>query len=245
MSMNRVALVTGAASNIGLSVARDLARDHRVIVADVVDCAALAAELGNGAVFVEGDVSDPGDCARWIKQAESMGGLNALVHSAGITRETVPAGQIRLADWHDVLRVNLTGSFVLLQRAMEILARTDPASVVLLSSRAGQVGASAHGPRPAATKPHYASSKAGVIALMKAFALELAPHGVRVNCVAPGPIEGSMIPKEKWPEIAKHVPLGRLGRAEEVAFAVRFLISDGAAFITGHTLNVNGGTYMQ
>jgi NAD(P)-dependent dehydrogenase (short-subunit alcohol dehydrogenase family) len=87
-------------------VARDLARDHRVIVADVVDCAALAAELGNGAVFVEGDVSDPGDCARWIEQAESMGGLNVLVHSAGITREAVPAGQIRLADWHDVLRVS-------------------------------------------------------------------------------------------------------------------------------------------
>lgn len=243
--MTRVALVTGAASNIGLSVARDLARDHRVILADVANCDALASELGNGAVFLRGDVSSPEDCRRWIEQAGLMGGLNVLVHSAGITRPTVPAGQISLSDWHDVLRVNLTGSFVLLQAAMELLASTAPASVVLLSSRAGQVGASAHGPRPAATKPHYVSSKAGVIALTKAFALELAPRGVRVNCVAPGPIEGSMIPREKWPEIARHVPLGRLGRPEEVACAVRFLVSDGAAFITGHTLNVNGGTFMQ
>jgi NAD(P)-dependent dehydrogenase (short-subunit alcohol dehydrogenase family) len=245
MTNCRVALVTGAASNIGLSVARDLAQDHRVILADIADARELASSLGNGAIAMRGDVSNADDCRRWVAQAQQMGGLNALVHSAAITRATVPAGQIKLSDWDDVVRVNLTGTFTLLQAAMSLLANTRPASVVLLSSRAGQVGASAHGPHPVATKPHYVSTKAGVIALAKAFALELAPHGVRVNCVAPGPIEGSMIPKEKWPEITKQVPLGRLGRADEVAFAVRFLLSDGAGFITGHTLNINGGTYMQ
>ncbi len=245
MPDQRVALVTGAASNIGLAVARDLARDHRVILADIADTASICASIGNGAVPMQGDVSSEADCRRWVERAEALGGLHVLVNSAGITRETVPARQIRLQDWDDIVRVNLRGTFVLLQSAMELLAQSRPASVVLLSSRAGQVGASAHGVNPGATKPHYVSTKAGVIALMKSFALELAPHGVRVNSVAPGPIEGAMIPKAKWPEIARHVPLGRLGRPEEVAHAVRFLVSDQAGFITGHTLNVNGGTFMQ
>ena len=241
----RIALITGAASNIGLAIARNLARDHVVILADIVDTTALAKSIGEGAVAMKGDVSSVVDCTRWVERAAQLGGLNVLVNSAGITRETVPAGEIRLEDWDDIVRVNLRGTFVLLQAAMQLLTRTKPASVVLLSSRAGQVGAAAHGVNPRATKPHYVSTKAGVIALMKSFALELAPLGVRVNSIAPGPIEGPMIPKAKWPEIARHVPLGRLGRAEEIAHAVRFLVSDDAGFITGHTLNINGGTFMQ
>lgn len=94
-------------------------------------------------------------------------------------------------------------------------------------------------------EPPAISSKAGVIAITKSFAMELAPKGVRVNCVAPGPIEGSMIPREKWDAIANVVPLGRLGRPEDVASAIRFLATGTSAFITGHTLNVNGGTFMQ
>jgi 3-oxoacyl-[acyl-carrier protein] reductase len=241
----KVALVTGAASNIGKATAEDLARDHLVVLADLVDTSDLAREIGNGAISVSGDVSNGEDCRRWVETARRVGGLHVLAHAAGITRETVPSGQIKLCDWEDVIRVNLTGSFLLLQAAMELLAESAPSSVVLVSSRAGQVGASAHGINPQATKPHYVSSKAGVIAMTKSFAMELAPRGVRVNCVAPGPIEGSMIPREKWDTIARAVPLGRLGRADEVASAIRFLASDAAAFITGHTLNVNGGTFMQ
>lgn len=241
----KVALVTGAANNIGKATARDLARDHLVILADIVDTGPLAAEIGNGAIAVTGDVSNIDDCRRWIDTARQAGGLHVIAHSAGITRETVPAAQIKLNDWEDVVRVNLTGSFVLLQAAMKLLTESAPASVVLVSSRAGQVGASAHGVNPAATKPHYVASKAGVIAITKSFAMELAPKGVRVNCVAPGPIEGSMIPREKWDTIAKVVPLGRLGRPEDVASAIRFLSTDASRFITGHTLNVNGGTFMQ
>tara|TARA_R110000751_G_scaffold107645_8_gene204069 strand:- start:162516 stop:163253 length:738 start_codon:yes stop_codon:yes gene_type:complete len=245
MSGLKIALVTGAASNIGKATAEDLGRDHRVILADIADTSALAAQIGNGAISVSGDVSKADDCQRWIETAKQAGGLHALIHAAGITRETVPAGKVKLSDWEDIIRINLTGSFILMQAAMELLAATADSSAVLLSSRAGQVGASAHGVNPQATKPHYVSSKAGVIALTKAFAMELAPRGVRVNCVAPGPIEGPMIPREKWGAIAKMVPLGRLGRPTEIAAAIRFLSSDAASFITGHTLNINGGTFME
>lgn len=245
MSGDKIALVTGAASNIGKATAEDLGRDHTVILADVVDTTELAERIGNGAISVRGDVSNAEDCRRWIDTARQAGGLHVMAHAAGITRETVPAGEIKLSDWEDVIRVNLTGSFLLMQAAMDLLVDTAPSSVVLISSRAGQVGASAHGVNPVATKPHYVSSKAGVIAMTKSFAMELAPKGVRVNCVAPGPIEGPMIPREKWDALSKVVPLGRLGRPEDVAAAIRFLAGDQAAFITGHTLNVNGGTYMQ
>ena len=94
----RIALITGAASNIGLAIARNLARDHVVILADIVDTTALAKSIGEGAVAMKGDVSSVVDCTRWVERAAQLGGLNVLVNSAGITRETVPAGEIRLED---------------------------------------------------------------------------------------------------------------------------------------------------
>lgn len=99
-------------------------------------------------------------------------------------------------------------------------------------------------PTPSGTKAHYCASKAGVNSLIKSFAIELAPYGVRVNGVAPGSIEGTMIPREQWAALAERIPLGRLGRPEEVADAVWFLCSPQASYITGHLLDVNGGTLM-
>jgi 3-oxoacyl-[acyl-carrier protein] reductase len=94
------------------------------------------------------------------------------------------------------------------------------------------------------TKAHYAASKAALLSLVKSLAIELAPDGVRVNAVVPGSIEGRMIPRERWPELAARIPLGRLGTPDEVAAAAQWLCSDAARYVTGHALDVNGGTWM-
>lgn len=109
---------------------------------------------------------------------------------------------------------------------------------------AAKTGFAALGSNGAKTKAHYCASKAGVISLVKSLAMELAPYGIRVNGVAPGPVQGTMIPKESWPVIAEKVPLNRLGTPEEMAEGAWFLCSPQAAFITGHILDINGGTLM-
>ncbi len=239
-----VALITGAANNIGRAIAAAFAMDHRVVLADLQDAADAAGEIGNDAVAVQGDVSEPADCATWIETAEKLGPLRVVVHSAGITWPAKPVVDMPIEEWEKTVRVNLTGTFILMRTAIPALRRAGEAVAVLISSRAGKTGFAALAANPGATKAHYAASKAGVISLTKSLALELAPDRIRVNCVAPGPIEGAMIPRHQWEEISSRVPLGRLGKPEEIAAAVRFLCSPGAAFITGHVLDVNGGTLM-
>jgi NAD(P)-dependent dehydrogenase (short-subunit alcohol dehydrogenase family) len=237
-----VALVTGAANNIGLATAHAFAADHLVIMADKLDLTSAAQDVGSQAIGLQGDVTSEYDCASWVAAAQRTGRLKAVVHAAAITMPALPVERISLEEWERVLRVNLTGSFVLSKAVLPALRQSAPASLVLLASRAGKTGNAALGINPGATKAHYAASKAGVISLTKSLALENAAYGVRVNCIAPGPIEGTMIPKAQWRTIARHVPLGRLGTAEEIAAAARFLCSEQASFITGHTLDVNGGS---
>ena len=116
--------------------------------------------------------------------------------------------------------------------------------MILFSSRAAKTGYAALGSNVGKTKAHYCASKAGVISLVKSLATELAPQGLRVNGIAPGPVEGTMIPPAQWESIASRVPLHRLGKPEDMAEAAWFLASDQAKFITGHILDVNGGTHM-
>lgn len=244
-SSKGVALISGAASNIGLACAQRFAREHFVVLADLGDAGPQAQAIGGNALAVQGDVTDPDDCARWVAQARERGPLKALVHSAGITKPAKSIEQTSLDEWESIIRVNLTGAFNLCRAAIPALREYGPgAAMVLVSSRASKTGFAALGANPGATKAHYCASKAGVNSLTKSLAVELSAEGIRVNSVAPGPMEGNMIPQAQWEALAAKVPLGRLGKPEEIAEAAHFLCSPQAAFITGHILDVNGGTLM-
>lgn len=234
------ALVTGGSRNIGWAIVRRFMATHDVVIGDL---APPAEPLPAGVRWVELDVRDYPGCERAAAAATERGPLEVVVHSAAITAPAVPFAQLDPAEWSRVIDVNLTGAFHVMRATVEAL-RAARGSAVLISSRAARVGFAALSPSPAGTKPHYCASKAGVISLAKSLAVELAPHGVRVNCVAPGSIEGEMIPASRWPEIAAQVPLRRLGRPEEIAEACWFLCSPSASYVTGHVLDVNGGTWM-
>lgn len=147
-------------------------------------------------------------------------------------------------EWENVIKVNLTGAFFLAKACIPPMLEAGQGAMVFFSSRAAKTGFAALGSNGAKTKAHYCASKAGVISLVKSLAMELAPYGIRANGVAPGPVQGTMIPKESWPVIAEKVPLNRLGTPEEMAEGAWFLCSPQAAFITGHILDINGGTLM-
>ena len=149
------------------------------------------------------------------------------MHSAGITRPACSILDMPVEEWENVIKVNLTGAFFLAKACIPPMLEAGQGAMVLFSSRAAKT-----------------ASKAGVISLVKSLAMELAPYGIRVNGVAPGPVQGTMIPKESWPVIAEKVPLNRLGTPEEMAEGAWFLCSPQAAFITGHILDINGGTLM-
>lgn len=238
--MRPVALVTGGSRNIGWSIARRFAPTHSVVIGDLVP---PAAALPEGITWSECDVRDYASCESMFAAVAAAGPLAVLIHSAAITKPPLPVSELSPCEWAEVIQVNLTGAFHVARAAIEAL-KSARGSAVLISSRAARVGYAALSPSPSGTKPHYCAAKAGVISLTRSLAVELAPHGVRVNCVAPGSIEGDMIPSDRWPEIAARVPLGRLGKPEEIAEACFYLCSPAASYVTGHVLDVNGGTWM-
>ncbi|GAB6194336.1 SDR family NAD(P)-dependent oxidoreductase [Desulfocastanea catecholica] len=241
MTSPKVAIVTGGANNIGNACVQKFSGEYQVIIADIQEPKRLV--LTGDQHFIKCDITSEESCAALFSKAEEIGEVHVVVNSAGITAPAKSIENTSLEEWQRIMRVNLDGAFILSRASISSLRKTK-GNLILLTSRAGRTGFAAMGSNATLTKAHYCASKAGVISLVKSLALELAADGIRVNGVAPGPIEGTMIPKEKWAEISSRVPLQRLGKPEDIASAAYFLCSTAAYFITGHTLDVNGGTLM-
>ncbi len=239
----RTAFITGAGRGIGLAIAEALATDGAGVALIDIDPAVLQAaarSIGDQALAVTADVRRLEDVQRAVElTVEHFGGLDILVNNAGICALTGIA-DITEDEWDRMLDINLRGAFFCCQAALPYLRQSvQGGRIVNMASVAGQSGGVTVG-------VHYSASKAGLIGLSKSLAQMLAADGVTVNCVAPGTIASDMTvgwSEEIQAELIQAIDLGRYGQPEEVAAAVRYLVSDGAAFVTGATLDINGGLY--
>jgi 3-oxoacyl-[acyl-carrier protein] reductase len=241
----RIALVTGASQGIGRACALELARSGASVALaarnldKLAEVAAEIAALGGTAHVFALDVASEDsikDCAKAV--IAHFGAVNILINNAGITRDIL-AMRMKRKDWDDVLTTNLTGAFLMTQAIMSQMVKTRWGRIINVTSVVGETGQ--------AGQANYAASKAGLIGMTKSLARELASRSITVNAVAPGFIETpmtSILTADQKAANAQYIPLGRVGTDLEVAHAVAFLASEEASYITGHTLDVNGGMYM-
>jgi 3-oxoacyl-[acyl-carrier protein] reductase len=239
----KVAIVTGATRGIGKSIALTLAKQGASLVingnnVDLLNQLALEIEkLGKRCLVEVGDISDPVIATKIVKTAiDHFGNIDILVNNAGINMRT-PTLEMKLDDWQKVINVNLNGT---LYCCMAVLIQQKYGKIVNVSSSTAKT------PHRNAS-PSYGASKAGVNYLTQHLALEMAKHNIYVNGVCPGPIETDMSTQwtdEYRQQVLSRIPLGKLGQSQNVADAVLFLASSMSDFITGETININGGTYM-
>lgn len=242
----KVALVTGASRGIGRAVAIRLAKSGAKIAVNYAGNQAAAEEVkqiieanGGEAILVQADVSDAESVDTMVQTVmEAFGRIDILVNNAGITRDTLLM-RMKEADWNAVIQTNLTGVFYVTKAVAKIMMKQRSGKIVNMSSVVGLMGN--------AGQANYAAAKAGVIGFTKSMAKELAARNITVNAIAPGFIATDMtaVLSDKVKEdLATKIPLGRLGEADDIANAVIFLVSDCASYITGQTLNVDGGMVM-
>ena len=245
--MGDVALITGGANGIGRAVSLRLAAAG--IAVAIADCDEKAAEGTRSAILSRGGAADAFrvDVARAAEVKEVVaaifkrhGRIDILANIAGGSIHRKPMEQLSWEEWKEVLDVNLKGTFLFCREVAPIMQRQRRGRIINTSSNYGITGSALRAP--------YSAAKAGVIGFSKSLALELAPHGILVNVVAPGPTDTPRVMKNWTPEMKKRreaeIPLGRIGRAEDVAEAFAFFCGQGSAYITGYTLHVNGGLVM-
>lgn len=242
----QTALVTGGSRGIGRSIALALA-EHGVKVAvnyagseaAAQETVARIAELGSEGIALRGDVGNSEQAEGLVKEVlNTWGRIDIVVNNAGITRDNLIM-RMKEEEFDQVIETNLKGVFNCLKAATRPMMKQRYGRIINISSVVGVTG------NPG--QANYSAAKAGVIGLTKASARELSSRGITVNCIAPGFIDTDMtreLSEEVRSELEKGIPLARLGRPEEIAMAVLFLASEGAAYMTGQTLHVDGGMYM-
>ena len=239
------ALVTGGLRGIGRSVAEVLAESGADIAftyhasTGVDEWASHLGSFGGRSIGVQMDVASPPDVERGIKRVlDEWDGIEILVNNSGITRDGLFV-RMKDDDWDAVLNTNLGGTFRVTRAVARMMIKQRYGRIVNITSVVGQMGN--------AGQANYASSKAGQIGLTKSLARELAPRNITVNAVAPGFVDTDMTAKlseEQREELLQVIPLGRVGRPEEIARCVRFLVDPDMGYITGQVVHVNGGLYM-
>jgi len=246
MSLNgKIALVTGAAQGIGRDIALGLAKDGAdVAICDVNLEAAQKTTgdieaMGRKSLALKANVASSADVTAMIDQVvEKFGRIDILVNNAGITRDGLIL-RMKDEDWDLVLSINLKGAFLCTKSALKYMTKQRSGTIINIASIVGAMGN--------AGQANYVASKAGLIGLTKTIAREYSNRNVTANAVAPGFIDTAMtqaLTDQVRADLAKQIPLGRLGSSEDVANAVRFLASPSAAYITGQVIHVNGGMYM-
>ncbi len=241
----RVSLVTGASRGIGRAIARALALEGAIVFVGARDETRLAevvrecADAGGTAVALGLDVADRASVDIALQKIlEAQGRLDHLVNNAGITRDNLLL-RMKKEEWDQVIATNLTGTYLCTQAVLKPMLKQRSGRIVNVTSVVGLTGN--------AGQANYAASKAGIIGFTKAVAREVASRSITVNAVAPGFIDTDMtaaMTEKARESLTSSIPLGRVGRPEDIASAVAFLVSDAAAYITGQVLGVDGGFHM-
>ena len=244
--MGKVALVTGATRGIGKQIALclakegyDIALNYRSENEELTNTKNELEKLGIKVLPVQGDVSNYEDCERFVKEIiENLGQIDVLVNNAGITKDMLLM-RMKKEDFEQVIDVNLVGTFNVTKNVINYMLKAKSGRIINISSVVGVSGN--------AGQTNYSASKAGIIGFSKSLAKEVASRNILVNCIAPGFIQTDMtnvLKDEVKEEIAKNIPLKRMGTPEDVARVVKFLASEDSSYVTGQVINVDGGMLM-